>query len=146
MRINKNGSQEVGGARRETHNRCLHRCHYQHSTSTPDPSVGCGEGATTQPGCPSLSPSRSQLRVELASALRQQEYDSKERKRLEEGKGELESKLKEVEAKLAHMSTALHAAQVSVRRSSHACVMRHPTPGPSPCLREDARFLALIAP
>ena len=82
----------------------------------------------------SLSPSRSQLRVELASALRQQEYDSKERKRLEEGKGELESKLKEVEAKLAHMSTALHAAQVSVRRSSHACVMRHPTPGPKPML------------
>jgi hypothetical protein len=51
------------------------------------------------------------LRVELASALRQQEYDSKERKRLEEGKGELESKLKEVEVKLANMSTALHAAQ-----------------------------------
>jgi DNA repair exonuclease SbcCD ATPase subunit len=51
------------------------------------------------------------LRVELASALRQQEYDSKERKRLEEAKGELESKLKEVEVKLAHMSTALHAAQ-----------------------------------
>jgi hypothetical protein len=51
-----------------------------------------------------------QLRVELASSLRQTEFDTKERRRLEEGKGELESKLKEVEAKLAHMSTALHAA------------------------------------